>query len=142
MIDIIGKNIIQATLLDGVNKTGMLLLVLFCKKHRTQMLHNAALTTSIFHLLHPVTQLQLITHQKFIKVLLFISTHIQKKRSYWRTLLLLVANLQEDERCWLVCIKLAGLNETCHTSISNWLCHSSQKQQNLLSEQIRYKHIR
>ena len=134
MIDIIGKNIIQATLLDGVNKTGMLQLVLFCEKHRIQMLHNAALTTSIFHLLHPVTQLQLITYQKFIKLLLFISTQIQKKRSYWRTLSLLVANLQEDERCWLVCVKLAGLNETCHTGISNWLCHSSQKHQKLLSE--------
>ena len=31
------------------------LLVLFCEKPRTQLLHTAALTTSIFHLLHPVT---------------------------------------------------------------------------------------
>ena len=27
----------------------------------------------------------------------------------------------------LVSMKLAGLNKTCHTSISTWLCHSSKK---------------
>ena len=31
----------------------------------------------------------------------------------------------EDEKCWLVCAKLAALNETCHTSIPTCLCHSS-----------------